>query len=95
MTYLTIALPEAVKDYIDRQISNGIYSTPDEFLTALVEQEQERQAKQKVNALLRSILQKNQTVEATDEWWQQQRSLLFSSNRSTRSLAEITVSIDR
>jgi antitoxin ParD1/3/4 len=77
MTYLTIALPEAVKDYIDRQISSGTYSTPDEFLTALVEQEQERQAKLKVNALLKSTLGKNQTVEATDEWWQQQRQQLI------------------
>ncbi len=73
MTYLTIALPEAVKDYIDRQISSGTYSTPDEFLTVLIEQEQERQAKLKVNALLKSTLQKNQTVEATDEWWQQRQ----------------------
>jgi antitoxin ParD1/3/4 len=79
MTYLTIALPEAVKDYIDRQISSGIYSTPEEFLTALVEQEQERQAKQKVNALLKSTLGKNRTVEATDEWWQQQRQQLIDS----------------
>ena len=76
MTYLTIALPEAVKDYIDRQISSGTYATPDEFLTALVEQEQERQAKQKVNAMLKSTLQKNQTIEATDEWWDQQRQVL-------------------
>ena len=87
MTYLTIALPEAVKYYIvrvaspffeNRQISSGTYSTPDEFLTALVEQEQERQAKRKVNALLKSTLGKNQTVEATDEWWQQQRQQLIN-----------------
>ena len=77
MTYLTIALPEAVKDYIDRQISSGTYATPDEFLTALVEQEQERQARQKVNALLKSTLQKGRTVEVTDEWWQQQRQQLI------------------
>jgi antitoxin ParD1/3/4 len=79
MTYLTIALPEAVKDYIDRQISSGTYNTPAEFLTALVEQEQERQAKLKVNTLLKSTLQKNQTIEATDEWWQQQRQYLTDS----------------
>jgi Arc/MetJ-type ribon-helix-helix transcriptional regulator len=76
MTYLKIALPEAAKDYIDRQISSGTYNTPDELLTALVEQEQERQAKQQVNVLLKSTLGKNQTVEATDEWWQQQRQQL-------------------
>jgi antitoxin ParD1/3/4 len=76
MNYLTIALPEAVKDYVDRQISSGVYSTADEFLTALIEQEQERQAKQKVNVLLRSTLQENKTVEATDEWWEQQHQQL-------------------
>lgn len=44
MTDLTIALPEAMKDYVDRQVSSGVYHTADEFLTALIEQEQERQA---------------------------------------------------
>jgi Arc/MetJ-type ribon-helix-helix transcriptional regulator len=92
MTYLTIALPEAMKDYVvrvaspleNRQVSSGIYSTADEFLTALIlhgrgyanEQEQERQAKQKVNTMLRSTLHKNKTVEATDEWWEQQHQYL-------------------
>ncbi|WP_309744462.1 hypothetical protein [Chamaesiphon sp. OTE_20_metabat_361] len=63
----------------NRQISSGTYATPDEFLTALVEQEQERQAKQKVNALLKSTLGKDRTVEATDEWCQQQRQQLIDS----------------
>jgi antitoxin ParD1/3/4 len=73
MTYLTISLPESAKAYIDRQISSGNYGTADEFLTALIEREQERQAKHKVNAMLRATLQKDRTVEATDEWWEQQR----------------------
>jgi putative addiction module CopG family antidote len=76
MTYLTISLPEAAKAYIDRQISSGNYGTADEFLTALIEREQERQAKQKVNAILRSTLQKDRTIEATDEWWKQQHQAL-------------------
>jgi antitoxin ParD1/3/4 len=76
MNYLTIALPEAMKDYIDLQVSSGTYSTADEFLAALIEREQENQAKQKVNSLLRTTLLKNKTVEATDEWWKQQRQYL-------------------
>jgi antitoxin ParD1/3/4 len=79
MTYLTIALPESVKAYVDRQISDGTYNSVDEFLTVLIEQEQERQAKQKANAMLRSTIQKNRTVEATDEWWDQQRKILSDS----------------
>ncbi len=76
MTYLTIALPKAAKAYIDRQISNGTYNTVDDFLTALIEREQERQAKQKVNDMLKSTLQTNRSIEATDEWWEQQRQYL-------------------
>ncbi|WP_310428864.1 hypothetical protein [Chamaesiphon sp. VAR_48_metabat_135_sub] len=76
MTYLTIALPEAAKAYIDRQISSGHYVTADEFLIDLIEREQERQAKQKVNVMLRSTLQKDRTIEATDEWWEQQHQAL-------------------
>ncbi len=76
MTHLTIALPEAMKAYVDEQISSGNYGTVDEFMTILIEREQERQAKQKVNAMLRSTLEKNRTIEATDEWWEQQRKYL-------------------
>ena len=76
MTHLTISLPEAVKAYVDGQISNGNYISADEFLTALIEREQERQAKRQVNVMLRSTLQKNQTIEATDEWWEQQHQYL-------------------
>jgi Arc/MetJ-type ribon-helix-helix transcriptional regulator len=56
MTYLTIALPEAAKAYVDQQISNGLYNTVDDVSTALIEQG--RQAKQKVNVMLKSTLQK-------------------------------------
>ena len=65
-----------MKDYVDLQVSSGMYSNADEFLAALIEREQEHQAKQKVNSLLRTTLQKNKTVEATDEWWEQQRQYL-------------------
>ena len=50
MTYLTISLPESAKAYVDRQISDGVYNSVDEFLTVLIEQEQERQAKQKASS---------------------------------------------
>jgi antitoxin ParD1/3/4 len=76
MTYLTIALPESVKAYVDGQISNGNYRSAEEFLTALIERDRERQAKQHVNSMLRSTLQKNRTIEANDEWWEQQQQYL-------------------
>jgi antitoxin ParD1/3/4 len=79
MTQLTISLPESAQAYIDEQIANGNYGSADVLLADLIEQAQERQAKLKVNALLRSTIQQNKTVEATDEWWEQQRTQLQQS----------------
>jgi antitoxin ParD1/3/4 len=79
MTQITITLPESAQAFIDEQIANGTYSSPDLLLADLIAQAQERQAKLKVNSLLRSTIQQNKTVEATDEWWEQQRHLLQQS----------------
>jgi Arc/MetJ-type ribon-helix-helix transcriptional regulator len=76
MTQLTISLPDTAQMFINEQITNGTYTTVDDLFAALIEQAQERQAKQTVNAMLRSTLQKNKTIVATDDWWEQQRQRL-------------------
>ncbi len=77
MTSLTITLSDTAQAYINEQLASGTYTTADELLTSLIEDAQERHAKQKVNAMLRSTLQKNKTIEATDEWWETQRAQLI------------------
>ena len=77
MNSLTITVPETAQAYIDEQIANGHYMTAGELVTFLIEEAQERQAKQKVNNMLRSTIQKNKTIEATDEWWEKQREQLI------------------
>jgi Arc/MetJ-type ribon-helix-helix transcriptional regulator len=62
MTQLTISLPDTAQTFINEQITNGTYTTVDDLFAALIEQAQERQAKQTVNAMLRSTLQKNKTI---------------------------------
>ena len=82
MTHLTITRPDTAQAYIDEQLASGTYSSADELLTALIEDTQERHAKQKVNAMLRLTLQKNKTIEATDEWWETQRAQLIRPSRA-------------
>jgi antitoxin ParD1/3/4 len=73
MTQVTISLPESAKAFIDEQIANGQYGSADLMMADLIAQAQERQAKVKVNSLLKATIEKNETVEATDEWWEKQR----------------------
>jgi antitoxin ParD1/3/4 len=69
MTQVTISLPESAKAFIDEQIASGQYGSADLMMAELIAQAQERLAKIKVNGLLKATLEKNETVEATDEWW--------------------------
>jgi antitoxin ParD1/3/4 len=77
MTQVTISLPESAKAFIDEQIANGQYGSADLMMADLIAQAQERQAKVKVNSLLKATIEKNETVEATDEWWEKQREHLI------------------
>lgn len=51
--------------------------------------EQERQAKRKIDAMLRSTLEKGNAIEVTDEWWEQQRERLIQLQESASLYAEI------
>jgi antitoxin ParD1/3/4 len=77
MTQVTISLPESAKAFIDEQIANGQYGSADLMMADLIAQAQERQAKVKINSLLKATIEKNETVEATDEWWERQREHLI------------------
>jgi antitoxin ParD1/3/4 len=42
MTSLNISLPEALKKYVEGQISSGDWSTPSEYIRELIRQDKER-----------------------------------------------------
>jgi antitoxin ParD1/3/4 len=42
MTSLNISLPEALKQYVETQVSTGDWGTPSEFIRELIRQDKER-----------------------------------------------------
>ena len=80
MTHLTITLPDTAQAYIDEQLASGTYTTADELLTSLIIREQKRQAKRKLNNMLRKGLNSGTPIEATDEWWEQKRAKFLQQN---------------
>jgi antitoxin ParD1/3/4 len=42
MTSLNISLPEVLKDYVEGQVRSGDWSTPSEYIRALIRQDKER-----------------------------------------------------
>ncbi len=42
MTSLNISLPEALKEYVEGQVTSGDWSTPSEYVRELIRQDKER-----------------------------------------------------
>lgn len=42
MTSLNISLPETLKEYVEGQVASGDWSTPSEYIRALIRQDKER-----------------------------------------------------
>lgn len=70
MSTINISLPEAMKTYIDEQVSKGGYGTVSEFFRDLVRQDQKRKAKEDLETLLLEGLQSGSTTPMTPQDWQ-------------------------
>lgn len=73
MTSLNISLPEALKEYVERQVAQGGYSTPSEYLRELLRQDQKRRAEERLEALLLEGLESGTPIEVTAEYLQRKQ----------------------
>jgi antitoxin ParD1/3/4 len=78
MTSLNISLPKAMKEFIETQVQEGSFSTPSEYMRALVREDQKRHQEKQLEALLLASLESGEPVEITPEFWQQRRQALLS-----------------
>jgi antitoxin ParD1/3/4 len=74
---LNISLPQSLKDYVENQVSVGGYSTPSEYLRELLRQDRERQAEDRLEALLLEGLNSGEPIEITPEYWENKRQQLL------------------
>ena len=78
MTSLNISLPRAMKEYIETQVQAGAFSTPSEYMRALVREDQKRQQQEKLEAKLLESLESGEPVDITPEFWEQRRQALIN-----------------
>jgi antitoxin ParD1/3/4 len=85
MTTLNISLPESMRDFISEQVAKGGYSTTSEYIRHLIRQELERVAKTQLETLLLEGLNSGESIEITDEWWEQKRTELVEKVRNSKT----------
>jgi antitoxin ParD1/3/4 len=73
VTTLTISLPDSLKEFIEREVETKGYGNVSEYVRGLLREAQEREAKQRLEALLLEGLASGE-VAVTPEFWRGLRS---------------------
>jgi antitoxin ParD1/3/4 len=73
MSSLNISLPQPMKDFIETRVQEDNYSTPSEYVRALIREDQKRREEQKLEAMLLESLQSGDAIEVTPEYWEKKR----------------------
>lgn len=80
---LNLPLPDSIQKFINEQVAIGGYSNAAEYILHLIRQEQARALR--VESLLLAGLDNGNSVEITDDWWEQKRTHLVQKlNRQQR-----------
>lgn len=69
MTSLNVSLPKPLKDYIEGRVSEGGYSTPSEYVRALIREDRKRRGQQKLESLLLEGLASGPGIKVDAAYW--------------------------
>jgi antitoxin ParD1/3/4 len=83
MTSLNISLPATLRQYVERQVEAGGYSTPSEYVRDLVRSDAKRRAEEKLGALLDEALS-TETMPADADYWKRGRKELAARLKQAR-----------
>jgi antitoxin ParD1/3/4 len=73
MANLNISLPDAMREFVEHQVDSGDFSTPSEYIRALIREAQKRRAEERLEALLLEGLDSGDAGPMTKKDWQRLR----------------------
>ena len=73
MASLNISLPQSMKDFVEIQVQESGYSTPSEYIRALVREDQKRRIEEKLELMLVEGIESGDPIPVTPEFWEQRR----------------------
>ena len=69
MATLNISLPDAMRDFVEQEVSSGHYSSASEYLRQLIREDQKRRARERLDAIIAEGLD-SPTAPMTPQDWQ-------------------------
>jgi len=68
-TTMSISLPQALKDYIQKRVAEGDFSNASDYIRQLLREERKSRAEKRLEILLLEGLDSGPPEEATDDYW--------------------------
>jgi len=66
---MNISLPEALRDHVQKRVTEGGFANASDFVRTLIREDRERQAKETLELLLLEGVRSGSPEEATDAYW--------------------------
>jgi antitoxin ParD1/3/4 len=73
METMNIALPEAMKHFVQERATEGGYSSVSEYVRDLIRADQKRKAEERIDALLLEGLDSGSPIPVTPEYWEEKK----------------------
>ncbi len=73
METMNIALPQAMKHFVQDRVSEGGYSSVSEYVRDLIRTDQRRKAEERIDALLLEGLDSGPPIPVTPEYWEEKK----------------------
>ena len=83
MTSLNVSLPKSLKEHVERQVHDGGYSTPSEYVRALLREDRKQKAEQRLEALLLEGLNSGEPIPAHPAYWKKKLRRLAGHRRKS------------
>jgi antitoxin ParD1/3/4 len=82
---MNISPPDPMKDFVDRQVASGRYSSASEYILKLIREDEKRTAEEKLEALLLKGVNSGDPIEITPEYWEGKRQQLIKRDQQRKS----------
>jgi antitoxin ParD1/3/4 len=64
-----LSLPASLERFVEREVAEGGYESPETYIRHLISAEQERRAKERLEALIVEGFESGEPERATPQWW--------------------------
>ncbi len=81
LTSMNISIPSTLRERLEEKLTRQAYGSASEYVRQLIRQDLERDAREKVEALLLEGVHSKKRIRVTPKWWADKEALVGSSSR--------------